>query len=107
MSISEKIKPINETIEQNKSQYYLDRQTAKISVLASRNVSKYGFLTGKDVLAERDLLERSAIMKRFEYSRFGKELKTQIDIAKKQYQGLDKFFKFDEKEEPILEKHNK
>ena len=46
-------------------------------------------------------------MKRFEYSHFGKELKTQIDIAKKQYQGLDKFFKSDEKEEPMLEKYNK
>ena len=32
MSISEKIKAVNEKIEQNKSQYDLDRQTAKISV---------------------------------------------------------------------------
>ena len=97
-----KIKAINDKIEQNKSQYYLDRQTAKISVLASRNVSKYGFLTGKDVLAERDLLERSAIMKRFEYSRFGNELKTQIDIAKKQYQGLDKFLNLMKKKNQYL-----
>ena len=38
MSISEKIKAINK-IEQNKTQYNLDRQTAKISVLSSGNVS--------------------------------------------------------------------
>ena len=44
MSISEKIKAINDKIEQNKTQYNLDRQTAKISVLSSGNVStKYIF----------------------------------------------------------------
>ena len=31
-------------------------------------------------------------MKTFEYSPLGKELKAQIDIAKKQYQGFDKAF---------------
>ena len=50
MSISEKIKAINNKIEQNKSQSDVDRQTAKLSALASGNVSKYEFLTGKDVL---------------------------------------------------------
>ena len=41
MSIGEKIKVINNKIEQNKAQYDLDRQTAKISVLSSENASKY------------------------------------------------------------------
>ena len=49
MSISEKIKAIKNKIEQNKAQYNLDRETAKISVLSSRNVSKILFLTGKDI----------------------------------------------------------
>ena len=62
MSISEKIKTINYKIEQNKAQYNLDRQTAKISVLSSGNVSKYEFLTGKDILPEKDLLEKNATM---------------------------------------------
>ena len=39
MSISEKIKGINNKIEQNKVQHDLDRQTAKISALSSGNVS--------------------------------------------------------------------
>ena len=43
MSINEKIKAINNKIEQNKAQYNLDRQTAKISILSSGNVSKYEF----------------------------------------------------------------
>ena len=82
MSISEKIKRFDNKIEQNKTQYNLDRQTAKISPLSLGN----RFLTGKDVLSEKDLLEKAAALKRFEYSTLGKELKSQTDIAKKQYQ---------------------
>ena len=59
---------INNKIEQNKAQYNLDRQTAKLSSLSSANVSKFELLTSKDVLPEKDLLERAATMKRFEYS---------------------------------------
>ena len=58
MSISEKIKRIESKIEQNKAQYKLDRQTADISTLLSGNVSKYDFLSGKDVLPEKDLVEK-------------------------------------------------
>ena len=39
MRISEKILKIDNKIEQNKAQYNLDRGTAKISALSSRNVS--------------------------------------------------------------------
>ena len=49
MSISEKIKATNNKIDQNQAQYDLDRQTAKISALSSGNVSRYKFLTDKDV----------------------------------------------------------
>ena len=41
ISISEKIKAIGNKIEQNKPQFNLDRQTAKILALSSGNVSKY------------------------------------------------------------------
>ena len=75
MTISEKIKTINNKIRWNKAQYNLDRQTTKISALSSGNVSKYEFLTGKDVLLEKDLLKKSATMERFEYLPLGKELK--------------------------------
>ena len=67
MTTSEKIKTIDNKVEQNKAQYDLDRETAKISALSSGNVSKYEFLTGKDVLPEKDLLEKAATMKRFGY----------------------------------------
>ena len=99
MSISEKIKAINNKTDQNQAQYNLDRKTPKISTLSSGNVSKYEFLNGKDVLSEKNLLEKSSTIKRFEYSLLGKELNVQTDIE--QYQLLNKFFESDEKEESV------
>ena len=75
MTVGEKIKTIDNKIYQNKAQYNLDRQNSKISALSSGNVSKYKFVTGKDVLPEKALLEKVATIKRFEYSPLGKELK--------------------------------
>ena len=64
MSISENIDQSNNNkIKQNKARYDLDRKAAKISALSSRNVSKYEFLTSKDVLPEKDLLEKVAAIK--------------------------------------------
>ena len=57
MTISEKIKTVKNKTEQKKAQYDLDRQTAKISALSSGNVGEYEFLTGKDVLPEKDMLK--------------------------------------------------
>ena len=54
-------------------------------------------MTGKDVLLEQNLLEKTSTIKRFEYLPLGKEIKAQTDIAKKQYQKLDITFEFDNK----------
>ena len=57
MTVTGKIKTTNNKIEQNKSQYDLDRQTATTSALSSGSVSKYEFVTSKVVLLEKkDLL---------------------------------------------------
>ena len=64
-------------------------------------------MTGKDVFPEKDLLEKAATIKRFEYCPLGKELKSQTDIAKKQYQTLDKIYESDEREEPTIKKCNR
>ena len=58
-------------MSETKAQYYLDRQTLKISALSPGNVNKYDFLTGKDVLPEKELSEKATLMKRFEYSPLG------------------------------------
>ena len=63
MIIREKIKTTNNKIEQSKAQFDLDGQTAKISALSSGNVNKCEFLTGKDVLPEKDLIEKAETKK--------------------------------------------
>ena len=105
MSITEKVKTIDNKIVPNKTQY--DKQTAKISALSSGNASKYDFLTKKDVLQEKDVLEKAAALKRYEYSRLVSALKTQTSVAEKQCQGLNQLFKPDEKEESVAIKNEK
>ena len=75
MNIGEKIKAINYKTKQNKAQFNLDRQTAKISTLSSGNVCKCEFLTGKDVIPEIDLLEKPSTIKRFKNSPLDEKLK--------------------------------
>ena len=48
MTFNEKIKVTDNKIEQNKTQYYLDRQTDMISVLLSLNVQVEMFYKRKD-----------------------------------------------------------
>ena len=55
----------------------------------------------KDVLPQKDLLEKATALKRFEYSPLGKELKKQTSVAEKQYQDLDKVFNHDENKQPV------
>ena len=103
MTVNEKIKTIDSNIEGKKAQYGL----------SSGNVRKYEFLTGKDVLPEKGLLEKAATIKRFQYSSLGNELKKQTDIAKKEYQGLDTIYECDKKEDdetnrkPTIKKYSK
>ena len=67
-------------------------------------------MTDRDVLPEKELLEKAATMERCEYLPLGKELKAHIDIAKKQYQKLDCTSELDkviEKEKLTLKMYNK
>ena len=102
ISISKKIKAISNKIEQNKTQYNLDRKTAKISALSSGNVSEYELLTRKGVLPEKDLLEKAAAIESFEYFMLGKESKTKPLLQKKQYQKTDSTFASNKNEEDNL-----
>ena len=101
MNISEEIKGINNKIKQNKAQYNLDRQTAKIYASSTGNISKYEILTSKSVLPEKYFLEKAAALKRFEYSSLVSEFKKQTSVAEKHYQGLSKLFESDKNEEPV------
>ena len=107
MSVSAKIKRADNKMEQNKAQYYLDRQTAKTFALSSENVSKYDFLTSEGVFPEKVLLEKAAALKRFEYSPLDKELKKQTSVAEKQYQKLDNAFESNKRKEVKKSNNNK
>ena len=56
--------------------------------LSLGNVGKCNFLKGEDVFSEKGLLEKTAKVKKCEYSPLGSELKKQTDIAKDQYKLL-------------------
>ena len=51
------------------------KKELEISILSSGNVSKYKFSTGKDVLSEKDLLEKATKIKIFENSPLGNKLR--------------------------------
>ena len=102
MSISEKTKPINNKIEQNKAQYNLNRQATKISSISSVNLSKHEFLTNKDVLQEKKtLLLESFALERCCIGKIWKFTIRSTSVAEKQYQGFNKIFESGEKEELV------
>ena len=60
MTFSEKIKTIDNKIDQFKAQYNSDRQAAKILVLWSGNVGKFKSLAGEDFLPEKKTLRKNS-----------------------------------------------
>ena len=58
-------------------------------------------MTDKYVLLEKNLLEKCATMKRFEFSPLGKELEKQASVVEKQYQSFDNVSNNDEKVGPL------
>ena len=64
MTVADQRKILDRKIKQNETQYNLDRKSAKISALSSKNLAKYEHLTGEDLGYEKSALEQA----RFEYS---------------------------------------
>ena len=81
------IMKIDEEIRNEKLQYYINREVAKISALSSWKIDKYKYLTGKEILPpnQRKLIERA----KFTYSPLGKALKTIEDQGEKQIKALE------------------
>ena len=78
---------ISEKLEQSRKSNQAKLKTTQADkllrfLLDHRKCSKYEFLTAKDVLLEKDLLEKAATKKRFEYSPLGKELKYKLVLQK-------------------------
>ena len=81
---------INDQITDEKRQYDINRETAKISALSSGKIHKYEYLPGEDILPsnQQQIIEQA----RFTYSPLGKAFEKQIktieDQGKKQIDPL-------------------
>ena len=73
---------IDDQIKDEKLQYNINREAAKISVLSSGKIHKYEFLTGEDILPsnEQQITEQAKFM----YSALGKALEKQTKIIEDQ-----------------------
>ena len=71
---------IDDQISDEKLQYDINREAAKISALSSGKIHKYEYLTGEDILLviQQQIIEQV----RFTYSPLGKALEKQINTIK-------------------------
>ena len=82
---------INDQIRDEKLQYDINREAAKISALSSGKIHKYEYLTGEDILPsnQQQIIEQA----KFTYSplekAFEKQIKTIEDQGKKQTDALE------------------
>ena len=98
---------INDQIKDEKLQYNINREAAKISALSSGKLHKYEYLTGEDILPsnQQQIIEQT----KFTYSPLGKafdkQIKTIEDQGKKQVDALEKLIPKEETK-PIEDKPN-
>ena len=73
---------IDDKIRDEKLQYDINREAAKISTLSSSKIHKYKYLTGEDILpsSNQQIIEQA----RFTYSPLGKAFEKQIGTIKNQ-----------------------
>ena len=98
---------INDQIRDEKLQYDINREAAKISALSSGKIHKYEYLTGEDILPsnQQQIIEQA----KFTYSPLGKAFEKQIktieDQGEKQIDAL-KDLKPKEQTKPTEDKCN-
>ena len=75
---------INDQIRDEKLQYDINREAAKISALSSGKIHKYEYLTGEEILPsnQQQVIEQV----KFTYSPLGKVFEKQIKIIEDQGQ---------------------
>ena len=82
---------INDQIRDEKLQYHINREAAKISALSSSKIHKYEYLTGEDISPsnQQQIIEQA----KFTYSPLGRVFEKQIkaieDQGKKQVNALN------------------
>ena len=84
---------IEDQITDEKLQYYINREAAKISALSSGKIDKYEYLTGEEILPsnQQQIIEEA----KFNYSPLGKaflgETKVIKDQREKQIKAIQEF----------------
>ena len=73
---------IEDEIKNEKLQYDINREAAKISVLSSGKLDKYEYLTGEEILPsnQHQIIQQA----KFNYSPLGKALEKQVKTTKDQ-----------------------
>ena len=73
---------INDQIRDEKLQYDINREAAKVSALSSGKMHKYEYLTGEDILLsnQQQIIEQT----KFTYSPLGKAFEKQIKTIEDQ-----------------------
>ena len=82
---------INDQIRDEKLQYDINREAAKISALSSGKIHKYEYLTGEDILRsnQQQIIEQAKFTYPLLRKAFKKLIKTIEDQGKKQVDTLE------------------
>ena len=101
---------INDQIRDEKLQYDINKEAAKISASSSGKIHKYEYLTGEDILPsnQQQIIEQA----KFTYSPFEKQIKTIEDQGQKQIKAIQdhgqvktiKKHAYDAKDTPFISK---
>ena len=90
---------IEDQVKDEKLQYDINREAAKISALSSGKIDKYEYLTGEEILPSNQ--QQITQQAKFNYSPLGKALEKQIktikDQGEKQVVALESLKDFDKK----------
>ena len=81
---------INDQIKDEKLQYDINREAAKISALSSGKIHKYEYLTGEDILPsnQQQIIEQARFTYSFLGKAFEKQIKTNEDQGEKQIKAI-------------------
>ena len=95
MTLSEQVKILDDKIKTGKSQYDLDRKTAKISALTRGELEKYEYLTGENLGYKPDVIQKakyqySPLCKAFNKGLHGRDKKEGLLKRLKNIEGKNK-----------------
>ena len=95
MTLTERVKILDDKVKANKAQYDLDGKAVKTSALSSGELEKYEYLTGEDLGYKADVIQKE----KFEYSPLGKAFNKGPDESDKKEGILKRLKNIEDKNE--------